>query len=61
MNGPRPVALYALDLMLRTQTGRVYPFSTYAGWLRAAGYEAVKRIDLTASPLLSLLTAQRPS
>jgi len=61
MNGPRPVTLYALDLILRTETGRVYPFSAYEGWLRATGYEAVERIDLSALPLLSLLTAQRPS
>jgi SAM-dependent methyltransferase len=60
MNGPRPVALYALDLMLRTETGRVYPFSTYAGWLRAAGYESVDRVDLLAVPLLSLISARRP-
>jgi SAM-dependent methyltransferase len=60
MNGPRPVALYALDLMMRTKTGRVYPFSTYAGWLHAAGYEAVERIDLAASPILSLIVAGRP-
>ncbi len=60
MNGPRPVALYALDLMLRTETGRVYPFSTYAGWLHAAGYEAVERIDLSAALPLSLILAQRP-
>ena len=60
MNGPRPVALYALDLMLRTETGRVYPFSTYAGWLDAAGYESVERIDLSASSLLSLIIARRP-
>ncbi len=60
MNGPRPVALYALDLMLRTETGRVYPFSTYAGWLRTAGYETVTRIDLAASRLLGLIIAGRP-
>ena len=59
MNGPRPVALYALGLMLRTETGRVYPFSVYAGWLHAAGYEAVERIDLSAVPLLSLIIARR--
>jgi len=59
MNGPRPIVLYALDLMLRTETGRVYPFSTYAGWLHAAGYEAVERIDLSATPLLSLVIAKR--
>jgi SAM-dependent methyltransferase len=60
LNGPRSVVLYALDLLVRTETGRVYPFSTYAAWLHAAGYEAVERIDLAAHPLLSLLTAQRP-
>jgi ubiquinone/menaquinone biosynthesis C-methylase UbiE len=61
MNGPRSVTLYALDLMLRTQTGRVYPLSTYASWLRAAGFKAVERIDLAAMPLLSLVIAQRPA
>ncbi len=59
MNGPRPVALYALDLMLRTEAGRVYPFSTYTGWLHAAGYEAVERIDLAGIPLLSLVISKR--
>ncbi|MDQ2999102.1 MAG: class I SAM-dependent methyltransferase, partial [Chloroflexota bacterium] len=32
-DGPASVALYALGLMLRTERGRVYPFSTYADWL----------------------------
>jgi len=60
-SGPRPVALYALDLLMRTETGRVYPYTTYARWLHAAGYEAVERSDLSTTPLLSLLTAQRPA
>ncbi len=60
MDGPRTVALYALGLMLRTQTGRIYPFSTYTRWLEATGYEATGRIDLSAAPLLSLITARRP-
>ena len=60
MDGPRPVALYALDLMLRTEKGRVYPFSTYDSWLHAAGYESVERVDLSAAPLLSLIIARRP-
>ncbi len=59
-DGPRSVALYALGLMLRTERGRVYPFSTYAGWLETAGYEVVERIDLGGVPPLSLITAQRP-
>lgn len=60
MDGPRSVALYALGLMLRTEAGRVYPFATYAHWLRATGFESVERIDLSATPLLSLVIAKRP-
>ena len=60
LDGPRPVVLYALGLLLRTSRGGVYPFSTYAGWLRDAGYEAVERFDLSAAPPLSLITARRP-
>jgi len=59
-DGPLSVALYALGLMLRTERGRVYPFSTYAGWLHDAGYSAVERIDLGGAPPLSLITARRP-
>ena len=59
MDGPRPVALYALGLMLRTETGRVYPFSTYVSWLRETGFAAVERIDLSAPPMLSLVIAKR--
>lgn len=33
-DGPRPVVLYALGLLLRTSRGQTYPFSTYVGWLR---------------------------
>ncbi len=58
-DGPRPVILYALGLLLRTSRGQVYPFSTYMGWLRDAGYEAVERIDLSMAPLISLITARR--
>jgi len=49
-----------LGLLLRTQRGRVYPFSTYSGWLHEAGYDAVERIDLGETPPLSLITARRP-
>jgi SAM-dependent methyltransferase len=59
-DGPRPVALYALGLILRTQRGRVYPYSTYAGWLHEAGYDAVERIDLGEALPLSLIMARRP-
>jgi len=59
MDGPRSVALYALGLMLRTEAGRVYPFATYANWLRATGFESVERINLSATPLMSLVIAKR--
>lgn len=61
LDGPRPVVLYALGLLLRTNRGQVYPFSTYVGWLREVGYEAVERIDLAPTPPISLIMARRPA
>jgi SAM-dependent methyltransferase len=61
LDGPRPVVLYALGLLLRTNRGQVYPFSTYVGWLREAGYEAIERIDLFTVPPVSLITARKPA
>jgi SAM-dependent methyltransferase len=61
MDGPRPVMLYALGLLMRTSRGQVYPFSSYSGWLRDAGYETVDRSDLGAVPPISLITARRPA
>jgi SAM-dependent methyltransferase len=62
LDGPRPIVLYALGLLLRTNRGQVYPFSTYMGWLRDIGYEAVERIDLPPStPPISLMIARRPT
>jgi SAM-dependent methyltransferase len=60
LDGPRAVVLYALGLLLRTNRGQVYPFSTYVGWLREVGYEAVERIDLSGDMPISLVTARRP-
>jgi SAM-dependent methyltransferase len=60
LDGPRSVILYALGLLLRTSRGQVYPFSTYVGWLRDIGYEAIELIDLSQTPPISLITAQRP-
>ncbi|MBI4318489.1 MAG: methyltransferase domain-containing protein [Chloroflexi bacterium] len=59
-DGPRAVVLYALGLLMRTSQGRVYPFSTYAGWLRDAGYEGVELHELSSSRAISLITARRP-
>lgn len=60
LDGPQPVILYALGLLLCTGRGQVHPFSTYVGWLRDAGYEAVERVDLSTAPPISLITARRP-
>ncbi len=60
LDGPRRVVLYALGLLLRTARGQVYPFSTYAGWLRHAGYEAIDCTDLAGAVPLSLITAKHP-
>ncbi len=61
MDGPRPVMLYALGLLVRTSRGQAHPFSSYSGWLREAGYEAVDRTDLGTLPPISLITARRPA
>ena len=60
-DGPPSVVLYALGLLLRTNRGQVYPFSTYVGWLREVGYEAVERVDLSPTPPITLITARRPT
>lgn len=57
MEGPLPVVLYALGLLMRTASGRAYPFSTYVGWLREAGYESIERFDLSAAPPITLIVA----
>ncbi len=59
-DGPRSAMLYALGLLLRTREGAAYPFSTYVAWLRAAGYEAIERVDLSEVPSITLIMARRP-
>jgi SAM-dependent methyltransferase len=58
-DGPRSVALYAVELVRRAPSGQVYPFSTYAGWLREAGCEEVERVELSPYPAVSLVRARR--
>lgn len=60
LDSPRSAVLYALSLMLRTREGAAYPFSTYAAWLRDAGYEAIERYELAKRPALTLITARHP-
>jgi 2-polyprenyl-3-methyl-5-hydroxy-6-metoxy-1,4-benzoquinol methylase len=61
MDGPRAVVLYALGLLLLSGSGRIYPFSTYAGWLRDSGFEAISQAEPDPSQLISLITARRPA
>lgn len=60
LDSPLPVALYGLGLLLRTDSGRVYPFSAFAGWLEEAGCVGIERFELSDSGDLSLITARRP-
>lgn len=59
-NGPRSAVLYALGLLLRTSTGRAYPFSSYADWMRDAGYQTIECRELSDALPITLVTAQRP-
>lgn len=60
LDGPRPAVLYALGLLLRSGTGRAYPFSVYTEWLDRAGLKKVGRHELSVAPPFTLITAGRP-
>ena len=59
-DGPRALALYSVELAQRKPAGQLYPFSSYAGWLREAGFERIERVELTACPPVALVRARRP-
>lgn len=52
-------ALYELNLALRTPTGGIHSFSSYAGWLYGAGLTGID-LTLLSMPELSLIRATRP-
>jgi SAM-dependent methyltransferase len=54
----RRVALYELSLVLRTEYGAVYPFSSYAAWLRAAGFAEIEQLPLGDEQGLTLVVAR---
>lgn len=60
LDGPRPAVLYALGLLLRTGSGRAYPFSAYARWLERTGLEELARHELGGTPPFTLIPARRP-
>ena len=58
-DGPRPAVLYALGLVLRTSSGRIYPYSTFRRWLGQGGFEAPRRRELPGPFPFILITAIR--
>lgn len=43
---PKTAALFALNMLVGTQAGSAYSEPEYAGWLREAGFQEVRRIRL---------------
>ena len=58
-DGPRPAVLYALGLVLRTSSGRIYPYSTFRRWLGQEGFENPCRHELPGPFPFTLITAIR--
>jgi hypothetical protein len=58
-DGTRPAVLYALGFILRTSSGRIYPYSTFRRWLGQAGFEDSSRNDLPGPFPFTLITATR--
>jgi hypothetical protein len=44
--GPRPAALFALNMLVGTERGSSYSEDEYAGWLAGSGFREIRRIDL---------------
>ena len=58
-DGPRPVVLYALGLVLRTGSGRIYPYSTFRRWLDEGGFEDARRHNLPGPFPCTLIAGRR--
>jgi SAM-dependent methyltransferase len=58
-DGPRPAVLYALGLVLRTGSGRIYPYSAFRRWLGEDAFEDVRRRDLAGPFPFTLITGTR--
>jgi SAM-dependent methyltransferase len=58
-DGPRPVVLYALGLLLRTGSGRIYPYSTFRRWLDEGGFEDARRHNLPGPFPCTLIAGRR--
>jgi hypothetical protein len=58
-DGPRSALLYGLGLVLRTGSGRIYPYSTSRRWLDEGGFEGARRHSLSGPFPFTLTTARR--
>lgn len=56
---PRPGALFALLMLLTTNSGRCYSFDEVRTWLEEAGYVRIQRMTLPAPLTSDLVLAQR--
>jgi (2Fe-2S) ferredoxin len=56
---PRFAALFALNMLVGTRGGNSYSESEYGGWLRAAGFEEIRRVPLMGPS--DLILATRPT
>lgn len=54
--GSSRVALYELDLFLRTDTGRAHPLHAYQRWLAELGLVTADPIDVSDEPPITLVT-----
>jgi hypothetical protein len=55
----RPAVLYALGLVLRTGSGRIYPYSNFRRRLGEGGFDDVRRRDLPGPFRFTLITGER--
>jgi predicted O-methyltransferase YrrM len=44
--GPRQAALFALNMLVGTSQGNTYTEEEYASWMRAAGFDGIRRVAL---------------
>jgi predicted O-methyltransferase YrrM len=57
--GPRQAAMFALNMLVGTQSGNTYTEEEYAFWMRAAGLEGIRRVTLPGPA--SLVIGTRPA
>ncbi len=55
---PQVAALFALNMLVATERGSSYSEDEYAGWLREAGFDQIRRVDLPGPS--ELIVAGRP-